>query len=565
MVNVAPRSPWALAPGLGELRGYRRGQLRPDLLAGITGAAVAVPAGLAMVALAGLSPVAGLYATMLPLFAYALFTSSRQVMVGPDGTLAVLTATTVAPLAGGNAARYAALAAALALLMGLVLLVSAALRLGFMADFLSIPILVGYFNGIALIIIANQLGKIVGLSISATYFFGVLREVVSEVSQIHWWTAMFSLVLLALVLVLKRVAPAFPGSLLAVVVAGVASVALDLSARGSAVVGNIPAGLPSLTIPDVPLRDLSLLALPAAGLALVAFADTVANARTYAKRHGYEIHANRELAGLGAANIAAGFSRALGISASGSRTALNNSAGGTSQVVGLVTASVVAVVAAVATPLIEPVPTAALGVVVIAAVLGMIDVVGVWRLRRVHPAEVGLAVATLLGVLTLGVLNGLLVAIGLSIGVYVYRSIRPHDAILGAVHDVDGYHDIEDYPGAETMPGLIVYRFDAPLFFPNAPYFKARVLTVVAAAKTPTRWVMLNAEAITYIDTTGVDTLRELQTDLASDGILLTVTRAKSMLRSVFDSTGLTAEIGPDNFFPTVRTGVRAYRQRTPP
>ena len=434
-----------------------------------------------------------------------------------------------------------------------------------MADFLSIPILVGYFNGIALIIIASQLGKILGLSISATYFFGVLRELVSEASQIHWWTALFSLALLALLLTLKRVAPTFPGSLLAVVVAGVASVTLDLSARGLAVVGDIPAGLPSLTVPEVPLRDVSLLALPAAGLALVAFADTIANARTYAKRNGYEIRANRELAGLGAANIAAGFSRALAISASGSRSALNDASGGTSQVVGLVTALVVAVVAAVATPLIAPVPIAALGVVVIAAVMGMIDIDGIWRLRRVHSAEVGLAVATMLGVLILGVLNGLLVAIGLSIGVFVYRSIRPHDAILGAVHDVDGYHNVEAFPAAETVPGLIVYRFDAPLFFPNAPYFKERVLTLVAAAETPPRCVLINAEAITYIDTTGVATLRELRADLAGDGILLTVARAKIMLRSVLDSTGLTTEIGPENFFPTIRTGVRAYLERTEP
>ena len=565
VVRVAPRSPWALAPGLDELRGYRRDQLRPDLLAGITGAAVAVPAGLALGELAGLSPVAGLYATMLPLLAFALFTSSRQVMVGPDGTLAVLTATTVAPLAAGSATRYAALAAALALMVGLVLLVSAALRLGFMADFLSIPILVGYFNGIAIIIIANQLGKVFGLSISATYFFRVLREFVTEAGEIHWWTAMFSLALLTLILVLKRVAPTFPGSLLAVVVAGVASVTLDLPDRGVAVVGDIPAGLPSLTAPNVSLGDVRLLALPAAGLALIAFADTIANARTYAKRNDYEVSANRELAALGAANIAAGFSRAMAISASGSRTALNDTAGGTSQVVGLVTALVVAVVAAVATPLIEPVPTAALGVVVIAAVLAMIDVGGIWRLRRVHAAEVGLALATLLGVLILGVLGGLLVAIGLSIGVYVYRSIRPHDAILGKVHDVDGYHDIDDFPSAETIPGLIVYRFDAPLFFPNAPYFKQRVQTLVAAAETPPRWFLLNAEAITYIDTTGVDTLREVRADLAGAGILLTVARAKAMLRDVFDSTGLTAEIGPDNFFPTTRTGVRAYLERAGP
>ena len=562
ILSVAPRSPWALAPGLGELRGYRRDQLRPDLLAGITGAAVAIPAGLAMGELAGLSPVAGLYATILPLVAYAMYTSSRQVMVGPDGTLAVLTASSVAPLAGGDPARYAALAAALALMVGVILLLSAALRLGFMAEFLSVPILVGYFNGIALIIIASQLGKVFGLSLSADYFFGLVREFITEIGQIHWLTAMFSFILLGLVLVLKRVAPTFPGSLVAVVIGGVASVTLDLPERGVTVVGDIAAGLPSLAVPDVALHDMSLLALPAAGLALVAFVDTMANARTYAKRNGYEVSANRELAALGASNIAAGFSRAMAISASGSRSALNDASGGTSQVVGLVTAFVVAVVAAVATPLIAPVPTAVLGVVVIAAVLGMVDIRGVLRLRRVHPVEVGLALATLLGVLILGVLGGLLVAIGLSIGVYVYRSIRPHDAILGALDDIDGYHDIEVFPAAHTVSGLIVYRFDAALYFPNARHFKERVLNLVSAADTPTRWVMINAEAITYIDTTGMDTLRELRADLAAAGIKLTIARANVPLLAVLDSAGLAADIGPENFFPTVRTGVRSFHER---
>ena len=483
-LGAAPRSPWALAPGLRELRGYRRDQLGPDLLAGVTGGAVAVPSGLAMGELAGLSPVAGLYATILPLVAYALFTSSRQVMVGPDGTMAVLTATAVAPLAAGDEARYAALAALLALMVGLILLASAALRLGFMADFLSVPILVGYFNGLAPIIVASQLGKVFGLSLSADYFLGLLGEFVAEIGQVHWLTAMFSVALLALVLALKRVAPTFPGSLLAVVVAGVASVTLDLGERGVAVVGDIAPGLPSLTFPEVPMHDASLLAVPAAGLALVSFADTMANARRYAKRNGYEVSANRELAALGARNIASGFSRALAISSSGSRSALNDATGGTSQVVGLATALVVAVVAAFATPLIEPVPIAALGVVVIAAVLGMVDIRGVLRLRHVHPAEVGLAMATTVGVLVLGVLGGLLVAVALSIGVYVYRSIRPHDAVLGEVHDIDAYQDIDVYPAAHTVPGLIVYRFDAALYFPNAAHFKDRVLTLVAQAQT---------------------------------------------------------------------------------
>jgi SulP family sulfate permease len=551
-----------VAPGLAALRGYDRALFRTDLLAGLTVAAVAVPAGLAMGKLAGVSPVAGLYATMLPLVAYALLGSSRQLVVGPDGVLAILTATTVAPLAAGDPARYAALAATLAVMMGVIHVVSSALRLGFMADFLSLPILIGYFNGLALIIIESQLGPMFGISISAHDFFPIIGEFVVEFGDANALTIVFSAVLLALVLVLKRLQPKFPGSLLAVTLAGAASVAFGLSDRGVAVVGTVEAGLPSLGVPPVSLRDLSALALPAAGMALVAFGDTIATGRTYATRNGYQIDANRELLALGTANLASGLSEGIAISSSGSRTALNDASGGKSQVVGLVSAAAVVLVATVATPLIAPLPTAALSVVVVAAALGMFDVRGLLRLRRVRTAELGLALVTLVGVLALGVLGGLLVAIALSIGVFVHRSVRPHDAVLGLVEDLDGYQDIESFPTAETVPGLVVYRFDAALYFPNCPYFLDRVRQAVTTADPPARWVMLNAEAITYVDSTAVQTLRELRSELAQSGVTLTVARAKVMVRAVFDATGFTNEVGAANFFPTVGVGVRAYEAR---
>jgi len=544
------------------LRGFSKARLQTDLLAGLTVAAVAVPGGLAMGKLAGVSPVAGLYATMLPLVAYALFGSSRQLVVGPDGVLAILTATTVAPLAAGQPGRYAALAAALALMIGIIHVLASALRLGFMADFLSIPILLGYFNGLALIIIASQLGPIFGVSISGHEFFPIVGEFVAHLADVSGLTVLFSAVLLALVLVLKRLAPRFPGSLLAVIAAGVASTVFDLSRHGVAVVGDVPAGLPHLGAPNVSFHDLSALALPAAGMALVAFGDTIATGRTYATRNGYEVDANRELFALGTANIAAGFSQAIAISSSGSRTALNDTTGGMSQVVGLVSAVTALVVATVATPLIAPLPTAALSVVVVAAALSMFDVHSIARLRRVRTAELGLALATLVGVLALGVLDGLLVAVALSIGVFVYRSVRPHDAVLGEVENMDGYHDIESFPAAETVPGLVVYRFDASLFFPNSPYFLDRVRHAVAGAEPPAQWLMLNAEAITYIDSTGVQTLRDLRAELADSNITLAIARAKGMVLSVFDATDFTSEVGPENFFPTVGAGVSAYQER---
>jgi sulfate permease, SulP family len=554
-----PDSPWDVVPGLADLRRYERAQLRTDVIAGVTIAAVAVPAGLGMGELAGLTAVAGLYATLLPLAAYSLFGSSRQLVVGPEGALAALTAATLAPLAAGDPARYAALAAMLALLVGGILVVSSLLRLGFMADFLGKPVLIGYINGIALIIIASQLGKLFGLDIESDDFFPTLEEFFRELGKSHWSTVLLSAGLLALIFVLRRVVPMVPATLVAVVVAGVLSELFDFEGRGIAVVGDIAAGLPDLGLPDVGLDDVTDLALPAVGLALVAFGDTVATARTYAAKNRYEVDANRELAGLGASSIAAGFSQAFPVSASGSRTALNDSSGGSSQVVCLIAAAIVAVIAAVATPLIEPLPKAVLGVVVVAAAIGLLDFHGIVRLRRVRDAEAGLAVAALAGVLVFGVLGGLAFAVALSIGVFVYRSVRPHDAVLGSADDVDRYVDVERVPVAHVVPGLIVYRFDAPLYFPNALYFRDQVRELVDSADPPPRWLVLNAEAVVYIDSTAVDMLRELQRELADRGIVFAIARAKGMLRDVFDSTGLTRAIGSEHLFPSVRAAVRAF------
>jgi SulP family sulfate permease len=554
-----PDSPWDVVPGLADLRRYERAQLRTDVIAGVTIAAVAVPAGLGMGELAGLTAVAGLYATLLPLAAYSLFGSSRQLVVGPEGALAALTAATLAPLAAGDPARYAALAAMLALLVGGILVVSSLLRLGFMADFLGKPVLIGYINGIALIIIASQLGKLFGLDIESDDFFPTLEEFFRELGKSHWSTVLLSAGLLALIFVLRRVVPMVPATLVAVVVAGVLSELFDFEGRGIAVVGDIAAGLPDLGLPDVGLDDVTDLALPAVGLALVAFGDTVATARTYAAKNRYEVDANRELAGLGASSIAAGFSQAFPVSASGSRTALNDSSGGSSQVVCLIAAAIVAVIAAVATPLIEPLPKAVLGVVVVAAAIGLLDFHGIVRLRRVRDAEAGLAVAALAGVLVFGVLGGLAFAVALSIGVFVYRSVRPHDAVLGSADDVDRYVDVERVPVAHVVPGLIVYRFDAPLYFPNALYFRDQVRELVDSADPPPRWLVLNAEAVVYIDSTAVDMLRELQRELADRGIVFGIARAKGMLRDVFDSTGLTRAIGSEHLFPSVRAAVQAF------
>jgi SulP family sulfate permease len=560
--SMRPSTFLDVAPGIAELRRYDRSRLRVDLVAALSVSAVALPASLGMASLAGVSPVIGIYGTLLPLAAFALFGSSRQIIVGPEGALSALTAATLAPLAAAQSARYVQLAALLALMIGAVLLVSSLLGLGFMADFLSKPVLLGYINGTAVLIISSQLGKLFGLTITSQDFVDRIRELVHELPDASWATAVLSAGLLALAILIRIYLPRYPGTLGVVVLGGLLSISFDLKSHGIATVGHVAAGLPRLSKPQASFSDVRNLALPAVGLALVGFADASAIGRSFARRRGYEIDSNQELAGLAAAQIAAGFSGAMPVGSSGSRTALSDESGGRTRVVALAVAGLVALVAAFAMPLIQWLPQAVLGVVVVAAALGLIDVRGVRMLRKVQDAEFWLAVTAFVGVVVFGVLHGLLVAIAISIGVFVYRAVRPHDAVLGKLEDVDGYHDISREPTAQTVPGLVVYRFDAALFFPNALHLREQVLELVARTTPKPRWVMLNAEAVTYVDATAIDMLLELRQALADDGILFTVARAKGMLRDIFDSTGVTDAVGSENFFPTVRAGVEAFARR---
>ncbi len=552
------------APGAALLRRYNRGWLRGDLIAGVTVGVVAVPSALAMAELAGLPVVYGLYGTLFPLAVYGLLASSRQHVIGPDATLAALTAVTIGPLAvsGGepDPARYAALAAALALVMGAMLFLAGALRLGFVAEFFGKPVLLGYINGVALTVMASQLGKLLGVSIDATDFFPILKEAASELDDANRATVLLSAGLLALGLAVRASVRAVPAAI-AVLVAGlVVAAVVNLESRDVAVVGDVDGGLPPLGLPDVGLADLVDLLLPASAFALVALADTIATVRTFAQKHGYPIDANRELTGVGGANLLGGLTSAFPISSSNSRSAVNDSTGARSQLAVLIAAGVVGIFLLFAMPLIEPLPKAALGVIIVVAALGLIDVRSVWRLRHVRPAEVGLAVAAFAGVLLFGVIGGVVVAIALSVGVFLYRSARPHDAVLGEVADVDGYHDVERWEDAQTEPGLVVYRFDAALFFVNAEYFRQRVTALVEATDPAPEWLVVNAEAITYLDATAVDTVRQLHGELAARGVTLCFARLKGRQREIFAETGLTALIGPDRFFPTVRAAAAAFR-----
>ena len=560
--TLVPRSLAEVAPGLAFLLRYPRSYLRSDLVAGITVGAVAVPASLAMAELAGVPVQYGLYGTFLPLAVYGLLGTSRQHVVGPDATLAALTAVTVAPMAmvGGEVdpASYVALSAALALAMGLLLFLAGALRLGFVADFFGKPVLLGYINGVALIVISSQLGKLLGISVGADDFFAIVSEVLSELGDANGPTVLLSAGLLSAAIVTRRVLPVVPPSLVVLALALVIAALADLEDHGIAVVGEVEGGLPSIGLPGVGASDFLDLVLPATAFALVAFADLIATVRTFAQKHGYEVDANRELTAIGGANLIGGLSGAFPVSSSNSRSAVNDSTGAKSQAAVLVAAAVVGLFLLFAMPLIEPLPTAALGVIIVVAAAGLINFDSIRRLRHVRSAEVALALVAFGGVLVFGVVGGVVVAILLSIGVFLYRSARPHDAVLGHVDDIDGYHDIARWEGAQTVPGLLVYRFDAPPYFVNAEYLRQRVLELVDASE-DVRWLVLNAEAWTYLDATAIDVLTQLHGELEERGIALCFARLKGRQRDIFDETGLTALIGRERLFPTVRAAVAAF------
>ena len=560
--SLVPRTLADAAPGLAMLVRYPRRRLRSDLVAGVTVGAVAVPSALAMAELAGLPVVFGLYATFLPLAVYGLLGTSRQQVIGPDSTLAALTAVAVAPLAvvGGepDPARYAALAAALALTMGALLFLAGVLRLGFVADFFGKPVLLGYINGVALIVIASQLGKLLGISVSVDEFVPIIKEVVSELEDVNGTTVALSAGLIALAVSVKRFLPVVPPALVVLGTGLLVAALADLEERDVAVVGEVKGGLPPFAVPDVGVGDYVDLLLPAVAFSLVAFADLTATVRTFAQKHGYDVDANSELRAVGAANLVGGLTSAFPASSSNSRTAVNDSTGAKTQAAVVVAAVVVGIFLLVAMPLIEPLPKAALGVIIVVAAAGLINVGSIWRLRHVRPAETALALVALGGVVVFGVVGGVALAIMLSVGVFLYRAARPHDAVLGRVADVDGYHDIERWEGAEVVPGLLVYRFDAPLFFVNAEYLHTRVLTLADAAD-GLRRVVLNAEAWMYLDATAIDVLGQLHAELEQRGVVLCFARLKGRQREIFEETGLTALIGADRFFPTVRAAVAAY------
>ncbi len=550
-------------PGMAQFTGYQRSWLRGDVLAGVTVAAYLVPQVMAYATVAGLPPVAGLWAALVPMGVYALLGSSRQLSVGPESTTALMTAAALAPLVVGDPARYAAMAAMLALLVGAICLVAGLCGLGFLADLLSRPVLVGYMTGVAVIMISGQLDKVSGVEVTGDEFVDQIRSFASGLGSVHVPTVVLSAAVLALLLLLYRIAPRFPGPLVAVLAATAVVWLFSLDDKGIRVVGGIPAGLPVPTLPPVAMTELLALAIPAAGIAVVAFSDNALTARTFAARKGDTIDASAELRALGICNLTTGVTQGFPVSSSGSRTALGDTVGSRTQLYSLVMLATVLLVMLAGRDLLEHFPMAALGALVVYAALRLIDAAEFRRLARFRRSELFLAVATTVAVLGFGVLYGVLVAIALSLMDTLRRIARPHDSVLGYVPGVAGMHDVDDYPDARPVPGLVVYRYDAPLFFANAENFRERALAAVEAADGPVEWFVLNAEAQVDPDLTAVDALEQLRRDLTARGIVFAMARVKSDLRDDLVAAGFIDRVGADRIFLTLPTAVEAFRNRS--
>ena len=565
MSDTTPRSPGWL-PGLTTLRRYPLAWWRGDVIAGITVAAYLVPQCLAYAELAGLPAIRGLWAILPALLLYALLGSSPQLSVGPESTTSVMTAAAIAPLAAGDPDGSAGLAALLALLVGLVCGLGRLARLDFLAELLSRPILVGYMAGVAVIMITGQIGRIAGLQLNSSASPAQVLELLQRRGEIHLPTLLLGLGVLLFLLLLRRVAPRAPGPLVAVLLSVVVVRLGRLDQLGVAVIGAVPAGLPHVALPAaVPIEQLRYLLSAAVGIALVGYSDNMLTARAFALRSGGRINANQELLALGAINLGAGLLQGFPVSSSGSRTALADSAGSRSQLHSLVALGMVLLVLLVLRPVLALFPRTALGAVVIFAALRLIDIAELRRMHQFKRSEFRLALVTVAGVLLTDILAGIGVAVALSVIDLFARLMRPNAAVMGRVPNLAGLHDISDWEGATTTPGLLIYRYDAPLCFANAEHFRRRALAAIDAERTPVEWFVLNAEAIIEIDITAADMMLDLQQSLAARGIVFALARVKQDLYQQLQRAGLVARIGPERFFPTLPTAQAAFHARNQP
>ncbi|KAF0813634.1 putative sulfate transporter [Andreprevotia sp. IGB-42] len=546
-------------PGLAELARYPRQHWRTDLMAGISVGAVALPVSIAYAQLAGFNPIAGIYSSILPMLVYALVGSSRQLIVGPDAATCAMIAATLMPLAGAGSAAYQALAVTLTLLTAGFCLLASRFRLGFLADFLSRPILTGLLNGVAINIVISQLGKVSGLTLGGSDVIGRLGSLFAQLGQMHWPTVTLSAATLLIYMPLKIRWPRGPAALIALTLVTIASSVLRLAAHGVAVIGTLPSGLPVWITPTLPHELLGTLVPAAAALALVSFSSGMLTSRSFAAKNRYEVDSNREFLALGIADIASALSQGFAVSGSSSRTVVADAAGGQTRMVAVVAALALLLSLLFLTDALAALPIAALGVILIAASLSLIDMDGLLGLRRYSRAEFKIALATLIGVVLFGVMPGILMAVGLALLRFLAQMARPSEQLFGVIDGQGGLYELAHYPDAHAVPGLLIYRFESPLTFFNADYFRRR-LEALVAEQAP-RWVVIDAVSIAEIDLTGALAVQTLQRSLSGQGITLVLAGRTAQLHEWMASSLITPESTGVRFYPSRQAAVQAYRE----
>src|SRR5262245_236500 len=553
-------------PGLITLRQYQRSWLRNDVVAGLVMTTMLVPVGVAYAQASGLPGINGLYATIVPLVAYALFGPSRILVLGPDSALAALILAVVLPMSGGDPQRAVAVGGMMAIVSGIVCVAAGLARLGFVTELLSKPIRYGYMNGIALTVLLSQIPKLLGFSVGGQ---GPLRQVQAIVGKIasgsaNGVTLAIGVGTLALILILKRW-PRVPGILIAVVSATVMVAAFNLSAHaGVSVLGPLPQGLPSPGVPFTHVETMTRILVGGLAVALVSFADTSVLSRAYAARLGTPVDPNQEMIGLGAANLATAFFQGFPISSSSSRTPVAEAAGSKTQLTGVVGALAIAALLVLAPNLLQHLPNTALAAVVIASAIGLFEISDLKRIYRIQQWEFWLSMTCFVGVAVFGAIQGIVLAIVIAVIEFLWDGWRPHSAVLGRVDQVKGYHDITRYPEARLIPGLVLFRWDAPLFFANAEFFHERVMAAVSNSPTPVRWLVVAAEPVTSVDVTAADVLSELDDSLHAGGIELCFAEMKDPVKDKLKRFGLFTRLGEHTFFATIGEAVNAYLEHYP-
>ena len=544
-------------PGIRLARSYRRSWACADIVAGIVLAAILVPQGMAYAELAGLPPVTGLYTTIACLVGYAIFGPSRVLVLGPDSSVSPLIFAAITPLlVTGDPHSAIVLAGMLALLVGLIEIGLGLGKLGFVADLLSSEVQVGYMNGLAITIIVGQLPKLFGFSTDADSFVDELRAFVNHLDETEVAALLVGVGVLLVLLVLPRITRIVPAVLVAVAGATILSAVLDLASEGVSTVGALPSGLPHPSLPWSSLSDVGPLLLAAIGIVLVSLTDTIATASSFAARRGDELEPNQEMIGIGAANVAAGFFQGFAISTSGSRTAVAEQSGAKSQVAGVVGAALLVVLLLFFNSLLADLPQSALAAVVIGAALSLVNLPALRRYARARPSSLVLSLVASLGVIALGVLQGIVVAIFLAVLLFFRRSWWPHGAVLGRSDTVEGWHDVADLEGPTEVPGVLVYRWEAPLFFANAGAFRQQVRKLVQAREPA--WVVIQCEAITDIDVTAAEMLEQLDTELNAAGRHMAFVELRSRLQDLMRRHGLFETLDRDHFYPSIDTALHA-------